>query len=1265
MGAPDDPELLRQAKAIFLALSELPAGARAEALIEACGDSVGLRRLVEGLLAHADAPLPLESLAEELRAEHHAAVESLAADPVRPAELRESGAIGEQIGPYRLLERLGEGGFGVVFLAEQERPVRRKVALKIIRLGMDTREVVARFEAERQALALMDHPNIAKVFDAGATATGRPYFVMELVPGQPITEFCATHGLSVRERAKLVQTVCDALHHAHQKGVIHRDIKPGNVLVRMEEGQPVPKVIDFGIAKATNARLTERTFYTAFRQMIGTPEYMSPEQAGESSDDVDTRTDVYAIGVVLYELLVGVTPFDSHRLRAAAYGEMQRIIREEDPPRPSTRLARLKSSSEPVTTRRADATPLPATIRGELDWIVMKAIEKARHRRYESAAALGADLGRFLSGDAVLAAPPSAIYIASKFVRRHRALATTVSLVAIALVVGLIATSLALTRALRAEGEERRQRGIAEASKEVEAKLRVEADRERDEAVARSNEANLSAAAAAIALHEPAAARRRLELAPPERRGWEWRWLDARCDDALVTCRHTARVTHAAFSPDGRSVALRGVDRQMALYELPSGRKIRSFGSGDDRIGQVAFSPDGREIAAGTQDAEVTIFRVDTGQARLVLPMQLAQYPATILFSADGKRLLCEGTGLDLRCVDASSGEILPAFPKQGILAVTSRGIRVVGSRDGVTTEVLDDGGATLAAFDASLGQPILLDDAGTRILLRSRDASGGYRLRAVDALNGSLLSEFASPALPHETRRFSPDGTLVAVTVLDAPARVWDVRTGALLATLDGHAHGATGLRFSGDGSKILTFAADHTVVVWSLPDGRRIATLVGHSESVADAFFLPDGLRVASVGNDRTVRVHEIATGTEDAVWTGIERFVAICAQTPDGRYLLTSSDEGAVRLWDLTSGPATVMLRAQGELNTLAMTKSEQGEDRIVLSDPRGIVTLFDPRTGRGEPFPRQMRGLTLAPDGRFALAIPDEVPTFLDGRTGETIASFPGAGATHDFSDDGSRVAFRIGREDVAIATTNPFAVVARLKNVGADVHHLRLVGDRLLALSRKAPMAVWDIPSGTRIASHETGVTNSPPFLLEVSPTGRYAVMGGLMAPIRVIDLSTQVMIEPKVESGSALFGVITVAFSPDGTRFAAASQDHMIRIVRLGEGTPERTLVGHTGPVHGVSFHPTEPRLASGSWDQTIRIWDTDTGREMAVLSGHGAPVHAVRFSTDGARLYSASADATARVWDTLAKRDREGSVWNPASAALWNGQSIRTETIP
>ena len=337
-GGPDDAARLERAGEIFFAVRGLGLAARDEAIEAACGGDAKLRALVMLLIRGADAPMPIEGLADDIRA---------AAD----GDARGDGD-GDRIGNYRLLSRIGEGGFGVVYEAEQERPVRRRVALKIIKLGMDTRQVVARFEAERQALALMDHPNIAKVFDAGATPTGRPYFVMELVKGSPATAYCDEHRLGIRERLDIVATVCEALQHAHQKGVIHRDIKPSNVLVATIDGKVVAKIIDFGIAKATSARLTEKTIFTEFRQLIGTPEYMSPEQAGQSAEDVDTRTDVYAIGVLLYELLTGSTPFDSERLRSAAYGELLRIIREEEPLRPSTRIGTLGGTVGQVAALR-------------------------------------------------------------------------------------------------------------------------------------------------------------------------------------------------------------------------------------------------------------------------------------------------------------------------------------------------------------------------------------------------------------------------------------------------------------------------------------------------------------------------------------------------------------------------------------------------------------------------------------------------------------------------------------------------------------------------------------------------------------------------------------------------------------------------------------------------------------------------------------------------------------------------------------------------
>jgi len=355
---------------------------------------------------------------------------------------------GTVIGRYKLLERIGEGGMAVVYMAEQERPVRRKVALKIIKLGMDTRQVIARFEAERQALAMMDHPNIAKIYDAGATETGRPYFVMELVKGTPVTKFCDEHRFTTRQRLELFVAICQAVQHAHQKGIIHRDLKPSNVLVTLHDGRPVPKIIDFGIAKATSKKLTEKTLFTQYEQLIGTPEYMSPEQAEWSGLDIDTRTDIYSLGVLLYELLTGSTPFDAKALRESSYSRMQEIIRTQEPTKPSTKLHALGETLADVADRRkTTADTLQKQLRGDLDWIIMKALEKDRGRRYGTATELAADVEHHLNSEPVQAAAPTLRYRLGKFVAKNRAGVITSAVIAVAVIVGLSAALTGLYQA--------------------------------------------------------------------------------------------------------------------------------------------------------------------------------------------------------------------------------------------------------------------------------------------------------------------------------------------------------------------------------------------------------------------------------------------------------------------------------------------------------------------------------------------------------------------------------------------------------------------------------------------------------------------------------------------------------------------------------------------------------------------------------------------------------------------------------------------------
>src|SRR5580698_4618507 len=434
---PDSPQ---DAKGIFLAAIDIADAAERGAFVErSCGDDAAVRQRVEDLLrAYGQSGGPLDKLAAAMA-------------PTKLAEPIQEQA-GATIGPYKLMEQIGEGGFGLVFVAEQQQPIRRKVALKIIKPGMDTRDVIARFEAERQALALMDHPNIARVLDAGTTESGRPYFVMELVRGIPITDYCDKNQLTPRERLELFIPVCNAIQHAHLKGIIHRDIKPSNVLVTMHDGKPVVKVIDFGVAKALHQSLTDRTIYTRFAQMIGTPLYMSPEQAEMSGLDIDTRTDVYSLGVLLYELLTGMTPFDKKRLAKAAYDELLKIIREEEPPKPSLRLSRSSDSLPSIAAlRKTEPGKLSRMFSGDLDWIAMKALEKDRTRRYETANAFAADVLRYLNDEPVEASPPSTPYRIRKFARKHRGPVIALVTIAAMLMLGIAGTTWGLFRARRAE----------------------------------------------------------------------------------------------------------------------------------------------------------------------------------------------------------------------------------------------------------------------------------------------------------------------------------------------------------------------------------------------------------------------------------------------------------------------------------------------------------------------------------------------------------------------------------------------------------------------------------------------------------------------------------------------------------------------------------------------------------------------------------------------------------------------------------------------
>jgi serine/threonine protein kinase len=505
------------AKNIFLDALEIGSGEdRLAYLARHCGEDAELRAEIETLIRH-----------------HAGLGDYLEHAPLGPSATQEiairpmSEGPGTMVGSYKLLQEIGEGGMGTVFIAEQMHPVQRKVALKLIKPGMDTRQVIARFEAERQALALMDHPNIARVLEAGATVSGRPYFVMELVKGVPITRYCDERRLTPRQRLELFIPVCQAVQHAHQKGIIHRDIKPSNVLVALCDGEPAPKVIDLGVAKATGSRLTERTLYTELGSVVGTLEYMSPEQAEVDQLDIDTRSDIYSVGVLLYELLTGTTPLQRKRLERTAPLEALRLIREEEPPRPSARLSTTEEIPAIASNRGVEPRRLSGMVRGELDWIVMKALDKDRNRRYESANSFAMDLQRHLADEPVEACPPSAAFRFCKFVRRNKRALATLTLMGVMLLVAVVALAASYARvqpALEREKETTYLQRTALAGRE-------------------------------LAAGNVGQAEELLAECPEHLRGWEWRFLKRQRYGNIAPFPHSATVVRvvsagtAASSP--------------------------------------------------------------------------------------------------------------------------------------------------------------------------------------------------------------------------------------------------------------------------------------------------------------------------------------------------------------------------------------------------------------------------------------------------------------------------------------------------------------------------------------------------------------------------------------------------------------------------------------------------------------------------------------------------------------------------------------------
>jgi WD40 repeat protein/serine/threonine protein kinase len=1146
------------AEAIFFAaLEKGTPEERADYLDAACGDDHNLRQRVDRLLAaHPQVGNFLEPPAcEQVGAAEAPTVPPREKSPVDPARAetvaydRPVEGVGAVIaGKYKLLETLGQGGMGAVFMAQQTQPVKRLVALKLIKLGMDSKQVLARFEAERQALALMDHPNIAKVLDAGTTDSGRPFFVMELVKGVPITRFCDERQLSPRQRLELFIPVCQAIQHAHQKGIIHRDIKPTNVLVALYDDRPVPKVIDFGVAKATGQQLTDASLMTGFGGIVGTPEYMSPEQAQLNQLDIDTRSDVYALGVLLYELLTGTTPIDRKRLGQGALFEVLRIVREEEPPRPSIRLSTSEALASIAATRKTEPAKLAKLMRGELDWIVMKCLEKDRSRRYETANGLAHDLERYLVDEPVEACPPSSTYRLRKFAFKYKKTLATASAFVALLVAGVVTTTLLAVRATTAEHEANRQRIASDEAKQeafdAERKAldaKAEADRQRTEADKQRDEARVTAYASGMQLAQRAweennviRARELLEEVPKEAagrklRGFEWCYLSRLCHSETLTLEGHAGWGRVAFSPDGQRLASMGSDVQ--IWDSATGKELFSFKAQANAARSVTLSRDGLRIASAGWDKTVRIWDSSTGQAMCSL-IGHSGVVTSMEFSPDGQRLASGSDDQTVRIWESGTGKELFCLK-----AHANAGGSISFSPDG--KRLASEGGGEVRIWDSATGKQLLT--------LKAHDVT------------------------------FSPDGKRLA-SVAGGEVRIWNSSTGQEQFGLKGHSGPVTSVMFSPDGQRLASGSADQMVKIWDSAAGKELFSLKGHTGPVTSVTFSPDGLRIASAGWDKTLRIWDSASGKELFELKGHADTVGSVAFSPDSQRLASGSVDNTVKIWDIASGKEPFALNGHiGWVTSVAFTPDGQ---RLASGNSFDkTVKLWDSATGQeivslnGHSGP--VNSVAFSPDGqRLASGSADQTVKIWDIAAGKELFTLEGhAGAVESvaFSPDGQRLASGSFDGTVKIWDSPTGNELLSLKG---DAHRVWVAG----VLSGDAHR-VW-------IA----GVLS-----VAFSPDGQRLASGGEDHTLKIWDVGTGKALLSLKGHGA---GVSSVAFSPDGQRLASGSFDGTVKIWDSATGKELFSLKGHAP----VAFSPDGQRLASGGNDGSINLWETSVSPEIQHL---------------------------------------------------------------
>jgi serine/threonine protein kinase/WD40 repeat protein len=1204
---------------VFEAALHLPPAHRDEYLDQACKQDPALRQRVTKLLSALDR-------AKDFLNEP-AVAGPMKTQLVLPPEISQAGQI---IGHYKLLQQLGEGGCGIVYMAEQEEPVQRRVALKIIKPGMDSKSVIARFDAERQALAMMDHPNIAKFFDAGVTEKGRLYFVMELVRGNRITEYCDQNDLATEARLDLFIQICRAVQHAHQKGVIHRDLKPSNILVTLHDGVPVPKVIDFGIAKATQGRLTDQTLFTAFEQFIGTPAYMSPEQAEMSGLDVDTRSDIYSLGVLLYELLTGKTPFDAKELLSAGLDVMRHTIREREPIRPSTRLSTMVAADLATAAkhRGTEAPKLIHRLRGDLDWIVMKCLEKDRTRRYETANGVAMDIRRHLNNEPVAARPPSAAYKFQKAFRRNKLVFTAGSAVAAALLVGIsistwqtVIARRALLQVEAARSSERQQRLAAQSAQRIAQTAQQRADAQAKRATenqAQSRrllyDSDMNLAQQALKLNNLGKVRRLLDRHRPgpgeeDLRGWEWRylWQQTRSSALATLTNRSSPAFSVSFSRDGRQLAIGWFDGRVDLWDLEDRRWARAL---TDRAysyqGRVAFSPVGNYLAATSEPKVVKLYDLDSGRDSILwrAPNQGDWEVRDIAFSQDGS----------LAVIYAG----LPTSFYARSYAGLADSAWVVETRSGKTLSLHQADLSAVFHFGAARLSP-----DGRRLYLARADSSKyRYSIQCIDLSTDREVwqtepqRDYGLTALA-----ISPDGQqLASGSGFEDPAiRIWDTATGRPLFRLEGHTGWVSALAFSKDGRRLISAAGDQSIRIWDARTWTEIQVLRGHEEDIYSIAFSDQAQRIASAGRDGAIMLWRAnGKGAADG-YSRLPEGLRVDQVLPLNQSLvLLLPPDKAPALFDLKNrfafGPdALPGIRSSADVlgffgtNTLChwdetnqVVVQEWSDGNLVR---RSALTLDPPHRPIGFAYDPERQRLAWTESASANSVFVASLAT--PGRRVELKADVGGL-LPLSFSEDGEFLVAVVTGQEALHAWGAVRVFKAETGRVVASIN----------GLIREAKLAL-----GGRILAASVKLGNDHEIQF-------YDLLHPEAPPRRV--------------SGKG--DAISLAVSPDGTVVAISTNGGEVKLYQAAHGELIESMHGHLGAVFGLAFSPDGRRLISTSGGrEAVKLWDVGTRQELLTLPGTGSLLLAAAWSSDGNVILAGQPWQawTAPSWDEIAAADQ------------------------